>query len=183
MTITTTSILVLWLVFLAYWAISAKGIKEDVYRENTWWRYVGIILVFLYVALPLPSYLRGPFVPQNPATNTIAVALCAVGIALAIWARRHLGANWSAFPALKKEHELVTSGPYRFVRHPIYTGILCAILGSVLIADVFWFVVLIFFGGVFAYRVKAEERIMMERFPETYPDYKKRTKALIPFVW
>ena len=85
--------------------------------------------------------------------------------------------------SLKEGHELVTTGPYRLVRHPIYTGILTAVLGSTLVAGGFWLVLFLVAASFFVYSAKTEERLMMQQFPETYPDYKKRTHALIPFVW
>lgn len=109
--------------------------------------------------------------------------MCGLGLALAIWARKHLGTNWSREPSVQAGHELVTSGPYRVVRHPIYTGILAAIFGLVLVGGTLW---LIMFGGMllmFVWRVKREEEFMMQLFPQQYPEYKKRTNALIPFVW
>jgi protein-S-isoprenylcysteine O-methyltransferase len=85
--------------------------------------------------------------------------------------------------SLKTGHELVTTGPYRLVRHPIYAGILTAVLGSTLVAGGFWLVLFLVAAPFFVYSAKTEERLMMQQFPETYPDYKKRTYALIPFVW
>jgi len=138
------------------------------------------LLVAAFVVRPRTAYRQ--LVPENATLDLIAIALCAAGIAFAIWARRELGANWSARPAINEGHALVTSGPYRVVRHPIYTGLLLATCGSVLIGGVLWWIVFLILCAVFAYRVRVEERLMMDRFPGDYPPYRKRTKALIPFV-
>jgi len=113
-----------------------------------------------------------------------APILCICGIAFAIWARRHLGSNWSSHPALKEGHELVISGPYRIVRHPIYTGMLTAALGSVMDTHkAIWLYFTVVMTATFVYRIHVEEAIMVRTFPDSYPDYKARTSALIPFIW
>jgi protein-S-isoprenylcysteine O-methyltransferase Ste14 len=84
---------------------------------------------------------------------------------------------------VKEEPELVTSGPYRVARHPIYSGILLALAGSALVAGTPWLIAFIFFFAYFAYSAKTEEQLMMQQFPDEYAPYKKRTKMLIPFVW
>jgi protein-S-isoprenylcysteine O-methyltransferase Ste14 len=184
----STIISVFWIIFIAYWLVSAIGVKKNVKRSGAWARSAGIRLVFIIIILVFFSVLyRGYnynniFIP-SPAVQVIGVALSALGIAFAIWARVHLGRDWSGIPSMKEGHELVTSGPYRFVRHPIYTGILLAIFGSALVGGVFWIIVFIVSCVTFLYRIPVEEGFMMQLFPNTYPDYKKRTKALIPFVW
>jgi protein-S-isoprenylcysteine O-methyltransferase Ste14 len=99
------------------------------------------------------------------------------------WARYYLGKNWGMPMTVKEDPELVTGGPYTFVRHPIYTGILLAVLGSVLASSLLWLVILVFFTYEFIRSVKGEEMLMTKQFPEKYPAYKKRTKMLIPFVY
>ncbi len=84
---------------------------------------------------------------------------------------------------MKIDHELVTSGPYQYVRHPIYTGVLTALFGSGLVNGPFWMVVFVTGALVFAWRIRLEESYMMELFPDQYPEYRARTKALIPAVW
>jgi protein-S-isoprenylcysteine O-methyltransferase Ste14 len=183
---TTSEIIgIIWLVFLVYWVISWIGVKRDVYREmDPFWRYGGaVVVIILFFLVPQPSFLQEPLLPQNTMVSAVAIIFCAVGIAFAIWARYHLGKNWSSRPALKENHELVTSGPYQFVRHPIYTGAILAIIGTMLVSAVAWCVVLAILCGVFVHRVQREESLMTQQFPNTYPEYKKRTKALVPFIW
>ena len=193
MTIFHWIILISWLVFIGYWAISAIGVRKDITKNAWWWsgraytvRLIIAMIIIIAVILCFPGVNR-VFTNRINATGSImpeiGSILCALGITFAIWARWHLGKNWSSHPALKEGHELVTSGPYRFVRHPIYTGILLAEFGTVLAAGYIWLIPLIFGGVVFIRRVSIEEQIMMKQFPDAYPEYKKRTKALIPFIW
>ncbi len=85
--------------------------------------------------------------------------------------------------SVKEDPELVTTGPYRYVRHPIYSGILLALLGSALANGILWLIVFVFFGTCFAIAARAEERLMLRQFPAEYPRYRARTKAIVPFVW
>jgi protein-S-isoprenylcysteine O-methyltransferase len=173
----------LWLIFLLYWGISAFGVKRDIKKDSSPVRFLGVFLVILILLLSQFPFFRFNFIPKTFTVGVIAVILCALGIALALWARYYLGKNWSALPSIKEGHELVTSGPYRYVRHPIYTGIIVAMLGPMLTSSSIWFI--IFFGMCFTFvwRIRKEEQFMTELFGEKYLEYKKRTKALIPFVW
>ncbi len=83
----------------------------------------------------------------------------------------------------KENPELVTAGPYRFVRHPIYTGMLLASFGSAFVAGTIWWIIFIVSGVYFIYSHTKEELLMTKEFPQAYPEYMKRTKALIPFIW
>ncbi len=112
----------------------------------------------------------------------LGVVICALGVALAMRARIDLGQNWGIPMSRRVNPELVMSGPYRFVRHPIYSGILLAMIGSTLATGPLWIVALALGGGYFVYSARREEAYMMERFPDRYPAYRQRTKLLIPFV-
>jgi len=172
---------VLWLIFLVYWAIAAgRSGKKDVYLGGPWRRWASVIIVLLLLG-QLP-YLNRPMVPRTTVADGVAILFVAAGLAFAFWARRHLGANWSTQPAVRQEHELVTSGPYGLARHPIYTGILLALLGSALTDGVLWFMVFLTAAAAFVSRAKAEEQLMTQRFPDKYPAYRRRTKAFVPFV-
>ena len=187
----TGMILALWLVFVAYWAITAIGVKRDI-RQSAWWRDVAVRIVLAFIVLllarsstldRLSRHRRSVrIVLANPIIQLIGVALCAVGIAFAILARWHLGRNWSAAATLKEGHELVTSGPYARVRHPIYTGILTALLGSALTVGGMVLSVFVVCCVLFLWRITVEERLMQQQFPHDYPAYRARTKALIPFI-
>jgi len=115
--------------------------------------------------------------------GVMGVILCAAGIAFAIWARRHIGRNWGMPMSLQEDHELVTTGPYARVRHPIYSGMLLAMVGSMLAEGAGWLPPFLIFFVYFIYSAKTEEKLMVQQFPNEYPAYKERTKMLIPFVW
>jgi protein-S-isoprenylcysteine O-methyltransferase Ste14 len=126
---------------------------------------------------------RASIFAPTPGLGWAAAVMTAIGIGLAIWARVFLGRNWSPRPAVKEHHELVTTGPHAFVRHPIYTGILVAAFGTALTGAVFGTAVFIFASIIFLSRIGKEEKIMLELFPNEYPAYQARTKRLVPFVW
>jgi protein-S-isoprenylcysteine O-methyltransferase Ste14 len=185
MAIFNALVVIFWIIFALYWLFSAIGVKKNI-RNEEWRRNAGIrilLAVIVVILFQVGSSWQFSEYRFGEGVQLIGVVLCAAGVAFAIWARRCLGKNWSGTPAMKEGHELVTSGPYRFVRHPIYTGMLTAILGSALVGGVIWFAVFIIFCANFFYRVPIEERYMSQLFPNQYPEYKKRTKAVVPFVW
>ena len=178
----------LWLVFLAYWAISAIGVKRSVGATARWKRgalrlaiIVVVIIVFsipnVHRALRLAqAHLSGPFAG---ATGSAFVVL---GLGLAIFARAYLGRNWGTPMSRKENPELVSGGPYAFIRHPIYAGILLAMLGSAIAENIVWAVLLIPFGAYFFYCARREEALMSEQFPVEYRAYQRRTKMFVPLV-
>ncbi|HWD75663.1 MAG TPA: isoprenylcysteine carboxylmethyltransferase family protein, partial [Solirubrobacteraceae bacterium] len=119
---------------------------------------------------------------HSPVLEGVGVILFVSGLGLAVWARIHLGRNWGMPMTEKDEPELVTSGPYRFIRHPIYSGILLAILGTALATDLYWLIVFGVSSVYFVYSATVEERLMTTSFPTAYPGYRAKTKMLIPFV-
>ena len=123
------------------------------------------------------------FLPAGDFFPVLGTVLLAAGLGFSVWARRHLGRNWSAHVVVKKDHELVRTGPYRYVRHPIYTGILLAFLGMVLAVGE-WRSLLAMGFVLLSFAIKSgeEERRMGEVFPE-YEQYRRETAALIPFVY
>jgi protein-S-isoprenylcysteine O-methyltransferase len=185
-------VVIFWLTFFIYWAVSAIGIKQNIGGNGSLIKGFGgriLLVILLLIIFDLPQF-SGFWVAanhwaffHNEEVRIIGIILTAAGIAIAIWARRHLGRNWSGRPTMKVGHELVTSGPYRFVRHPIYTGMLAALLGTVFAVGPTWLIVFIVFSYVFIWRIGVEERYMTELFPDQYPAYRARTRALIPFVW
>ena len=181
---------ILWALFLGYWIVSAFFVKKDMRRDWSTASLVATRLLFAIVVATLfrlPYVLhwtdRGDVVAANSLRAYLGVLICAAGIGFAIWARRHLGSNWSGTPSVKAGHELVTTGPYRFVRHPIYTGIITGLVGTAFAMGWRWLVMAGLATLIFGRRVGTEEKIMMELFPGEYPEYKKRTQALIPFVY
>jgi protein-S-isoprenylcysteine O-methyltransferase Ste14 len=119
---------------------------------------------------------------HGPALQAVGFILFLSGLGLAVWARIYLGRNWGMPMTQKDEPELVTSGPYRVVRHPIYSGILLAVLGTSLATDLYWLVAFAVMAAYFVYSAKVEERLLTTSFPTTYPSYRTKTKMLIPFL-
>ena len=110
------------------------------------------------------------------------LVLCLAGFLFAIWARLYLGGNWGVPMSLREQHELVTTGPYARVRHPIYSGLLLAGLGTVLTLGMQWLPAMVLVGVFFVLSARTEEKMLSEQFPDAYPSYRRRTKMLIPFV-
>lgn len=180
--------LVCWLAFGVYWFVSARSAKENADRPRRWnaigFRVPFAILVLLVVRLQRSAHLfTSAGLASGPLAGAVEVAAIVLGLGFAVWARVHLGRNWGMPMSFRKEHEFVATGPYAFVRHPIYTGILFAMLGSALRGGVAWLVLFLAFGGYLVYSAGMEERDMLRQFPNRYPEYMTRTKMLIPFVF
>ena len=174
----------LWLVFALYWIAHAAGNKRSVYRQSRASRLLflaGLVLLAYVILHARPLAVR--VLPNTTATQIVGMVLCAAGIALAIRARQVLGTNWSGIVTLKEGHELIRRGPYRFVRHPIYSGIILAAAGSVvaLVPTLQGAACLLFLAAGLRLKSLKEEEIMGAQFPE-YAQYKREVKALIPFV-
>ena len=129
------------------------------------------------------SWIKRPLWPHSLALDAAGLAITVLGAAFAIWSRVTLGRNWSSVPQVKEQHELVVKGPYRIVRHPIYTGLILAVAGTGLAQDkgIWLFMVVLIFASYWL-KIRVEERLMMETFPEEYPEYRRRVKALIPGI-
>ena len=168
-----------WLAFWIYWLASATTSKESV--SGGWrTRLTGVSVVAVFV---IAGVLRGGLLAVHSVIlAAIGAVLFACGIALAVWARLNLGRNWGMPMTQRAEPELVTSGPYRFVRHPIYSGLLTAMLGTALVNNLFGLIVVAVLVAYFYYSGTVEERNLTATFPKAYPEYKSRTKMLIPFL-
>jgi len=177
----------LWLILVAYWVITAFGNKKTVQRYKPGQRllaFAAMVIVYWALFSDSNNWLMQRILPDSELIGPLSTVLCAAGVAFAIWARHTLGRNWNANPAIKEGHELIVNGPYRFVRHPIYTGMLLALFGSMVVGDArvrgLLFFAFIAIGLHFKSRI--EEGLMMQTFPDTYPEYRRRTKAIIPFI-
>ncbi len=173
-----TFIPIAWILFWVYWLASAAGAKQGTRPGRT--RPPGIAIAV--VALALLRVFRGNDAVHSPALEAIGAVVFAAGLALAVWARIYLGRNWGMPMSEKDEPELVTSGPYQHVRHPIYSGMLLAMLGTALAIAYYWLIAVAVIGAYFVYSARVEERIMSSSFPEAYPGYRTQTKMLIPFL-
>jgi protein-S-isoprenylcysteine O-methyltransferase Ste14 len=129
------------------------------------------------------SLLKERFVPKEPWVKELGLALAISGVILACWSRQVLGRNWSSVVQLKQGHDLIDSGPYRYVRHPIYTGLLLAFIGTALkVGDWRGLIAVAIVLASFWRKLKVEERWLAEQFGPAYAAYSQRTKALVPGI-
>jgi protein-S-isoprenylcysteine O-methyltransferase Ste14 len=179
---------VLWIAWGVYWWVAARDVKATARQENIASRAAHLLplalagLLLASPRLPIP-FLYSRFLTPTPVTFFGGAGLVACGLAFAIWARLVLGRNWSGTVTLKHNHELIRNGPYRWVRHPIYTGLLLGFLGTA-IALGQWrglLAVLIVFVALWR-KLRLEERWMIEVFGTHYVRYRNEVAALIPFV-
>jgi protein-S-isoprenylcysteine O-methyltransferase Ste14 len=175
-----TGIVVAWIIFWVYWLVSAFGVKKGTAGGGRRISVGGLTL--LPVLLLIRVFRAGSLAVHSLILGGIGAVLFASGIALAIWARVHLGRNWGMPMTEKAEPELVTSGPYRLVRHPIYSGLALALLGTALATDLTGLIMVGILGGFFYYSATVEEKNLTATFPTAYPAYRTVTKMLIPFV-
>lgn len=183
-----TGILILacWVSLGLYWNISARSVKFAAERQNPLARlarmpvWLGFLLFIAAWVHPL-----GPFaIRRTVFSDSIAVAVCVLGLFVAVWSRKVLGAEWSRDVELKEGHKLVKRGPYGLMRHPIYTGHLLMGLGTAIASGFLMaFLGLASFAVGFWIKLNQEDRLLVCSFPDEYPAYKARVKALIPYVF
>jgi protein-S-isoprenylcysteine O-methyltransferase Ste14 len=177
-----------WILFAIIWLIAAFWTKRSIYKESRWQRlrYVIPILVggyLLFKGQRLSDPLNLRVIPHVDALAWTGVVLCFAGLAFCIWARFTLGQNWSGVVTIKGGHELITRGPYALVRHPIYTGLLTMFVGTVIVLGHVAGIVAVplVFVSIWV-KLRHEEKLMLQKFPDQYAAYQQRVKRLIPFV-
>jgi protein-S-isoprenylcysteine O-methyltransferase Ste14 len=191
--IVTNLIPAIWLIWVVYWMIAARGTKATQRTESAASRAGHLIplalAAWIVVARTIPGCARGTWaaflcasiVPPGPALYFSGIAVLAAGLAFSAWARHWLGRNWSGIVTLKHGHELVRGGPYRYVRHPIYTGILFGFVGSAIALDEWRGVLAVAIACAALWRkLRLEERWMIERFGDAYRAFQSEVPALIP---
>jgi protein-S-isoprenylcysteine O-methyltransferase Ste14 len=171
-----------WVAFWIYWLAASAGAKPG---QGQWVRFAGfrvaaILLILLLLRLRV---LKGHALTRDPVLWAIGLAVFVLGLALAVWARVYIGRNWGMPMSTKEDPELVTTGPYRTIRHPIYTGIILGMVGTAIAVSVYWLIAVVILGAYFVYSAFVEERNMTRLFPDAYADYKHSTKMLIPFIF
>jgi protein-S-isoprenylcysteine O-methyltransferase Ste14 len=180
---------VVWIVFFVYWQIKAGNAKTTQRLEPAASR---ILRVFIFlIAIVLLSTTRIPLRwlylelwPTGLWPFWLGAAVTIAGLLFAVWARVHLGRNWSRSVTIKQDHELINTGPYAVVRHPIYTGILAGLLGTAIaISEVRGLMAFTLFFLAFWLKYRMEEEWMRSQFGETYAAYAHRTAALVPFFF
>lgn len=180
---------VVWIVFLLFWQFRADHTKTTRRLEPASSRilralaFLAAIVLLSTNRIPLP-WLYRPLWPQGFVSFWLGAAITVAGLLFAVWARQHLGSNWSRSVTIKHDHELITTGPYALVRHPIYTGILTGFIGSAIalsqVRGVVGFVLV--FLALWA-KLRMEEQWMRSQFGETYVTYTQQTAALVPYVF
>lgn len=177
-----------WGSLLAYWLWSARQAKAVVRSEGRWQRFLLYWLPLVVATLLLGpgewfagSPLREAMLPHSAAVKSLGLAMIWAGVAVACWARHVLGRNWSGTVQIKQDHELIDQGPYRRIRHPIYTGLLLAFSGSaVMVGDWRGLLAVGIVLASFWRKLGLEERWLGEQFGERYSAYRLRTGALLP---
>jgi protein-S-isoprenylcysteine O-methyltransferase Ste14 len=172
-----------WLVIWLLWAIGTKKTRtRGDLRSSLPYVLVNVVAFYAMFSHEVAySWTRLRILPPNPWIENLGIAITAAGLLFAIWARAYLGRNWSGTVTIKVGHQLVRSGPYRLVRHPIYSGLILAMLGTAinrgqlrgLVA-----VVLLWIGFVMKSRI--EERFMTATFGPEYEEYSRTTGAIVP---
>jgi protein-S-isoprenylcysteine O-methyltransferase Ste14 len=171
-----------WAAFWLYWLVAALSMKRG---RVPWSRELGIraVIVVAVILLVRSGTFRQHGLNTDPGRAAVGLVLFALGLGFAIWARVHIGRNWGTPMTQKDDPELVTSGPYNLVRHPIYSGILVAGVGTAVALSWVWLTAVVVAGIYFVYSATVEERFMTQQFPDTYPQYRRSTKMLVPFVF
>ena len=171
-----------WAVFWIYWIAASVGVKAG---RTRWARFAGVRVAIILVVLLLLRLrvLKRQAVTGDPWLQVIGLVIFLLGLALAVWARVYIGRNWGMPMSEKADPELVTTGPYSTIRHPIYSGIILAMVGTTVAISLYWLVAVVLLGAYFLYSAVMEERYMAGLFPDAYPHYKQSTKMLIPFVF
>ena len=180
---------VVWIAFIVYWQVRSFGTKGTQRLEPAGSRIVRAVLLLTVIAIvslhhiPL-RWLYRHLWPADIWSFGIGAVVTVIGLGFAIWARQHLSSNWSSAVTIKQGHELIVTGPYARVRHPIYTGILTGFLGTAIaLAEVRGFVGLVLMFFLFWAKLRIEEKWMRSEFGETYATYEQRTAALVPYVF
>lgn len=178
--------LALWLVFSVYWSIAAKDSAATRTSESWWSRQLHLALVnvaLLLLVLPIPGLTRR-FLPESRALVVAGLAIQAAFILLAVWARRHLGSNWSGEVRIATGHQLVRTGPYRWVRHPIYTAVLGMYCGTLLVSgQIHALIATAVVIAAYWRKISMEERALRETFGAEHEIYRQETWAWIPGVY
>ena len=177
-----------FVVLLGYWILTARSVKatkrSDARTSNL--LHNGLMLLGILLAWPTLKLglLNARFLPETPFSEIVGVALVIAGIALAIWSRHILGANWSASVTIKTGHSLIRRGPYAVVRNPIYTGDIVIVLGmAVALGEVRGLLGLALMVGAAWHKARAEERFLLAEFGEEYADYRRSVGSLVPRIF
>jgi protein-S-isoprenylcysteine O-methyltransferase Ste14 len=179
----------IWIVVTAIWFAAAFGSKRAVKRQSSGtWLVEAVCMLATFSLLfnprPWPGFLHWRIVPDQPLYGWLSLVITCAGMAFTLWARFCLGRNWSGMVTVKADHELIRSGPYGIVRHPIYTGLSLALVGAAIgFGELRSLIAVPILVIAWKHKANVEERFMVEQFGEQYQRYRREVKGLIPFVW
>jgi protein-S-isoprenylcysteine O-methyltransferase Ste14 len=182
----------LFAVLVVVWLAAAPFSRRTVRRESRASRLkymlpaivAGVLLSGRRLGVGGLEWLDARVVPVAAWVGPLSAAVTAAGVAFAIWARATLGRNWSGTVTLKQDHELIERGPYAIVRHPIYTGFVVAIAGIALeLGTVRVLIAVVAIAAAFALKLRVEERFLGEQFGAAHDAYRRRVRALVPYLW
>ena len=181
-------IIILWGIFGSYWLYYSVGNKDDAYKLKSTtrmlvWFSLVVILLFGRLSLPVKNILDIEVLYKSNLSGITGDLICGLGVIISIWSRKIIGTNWSSVVTLKKDHELVQNGPYKYIRHPIYTGMILALIGTAIVLGNLkaLIIIIVIVAGLIKKSID-EEKLLTANLAE-YSEYKKRTKRLIPFVF
>ncbi len=180
---------IIWTVFWVLWILPAVFGKKTIRRQTTGSRILQLILLLLAYVLIVDSgrdwgLLNLRVVPAGRTSTAAGYALLFAGMVFAGWARLFLGGNWSSGVTLKQDHTLIESGPYRIVRHPIYTGLLAALLGTAIaLGELRCFLGVLLAAIAWKIKSMSEETLMVQQFGDQYTRYREQVKGLVPYLW
>jgi protein-S-isoprenylcysteine O-methyltransferase Ste14 len=179
----------LWAVWFFYWWLASRGVRKPARTESPASRAIHMgLLAFAFLTLFSPmlrfGFLGTRVIPESVALEWVGVGMTCAGLLFSVWARVHLGRFWSGEVQIKEGHRLIQSGPYAFVRNPIYTGFLLAIVGSALtLGEARGAVIIAATLTAFARKIRMEEKMLGAEFGAEFLAYRAKTKALIPFLY
>lgn len=176
-----------WCIFVLFWLVSAgrtKPIAEKQSLSSALAHRIPVALGWWLMVVPrIGPPLSWQILPHTALLQMLGAVICVCGLVFTLWARRTLAGNWSSDVTFKRDHELIRTGPYRFVRHPIYTGLLVMAAGTAIaIGQLRGAVSTLLFAIGFWIKLSQEERLLVRHFPEAYPAFQREVKALVPFV-
>ena len=178
----------IWFGWVVYWFVAARDGKPNRRRESRLSRIAHVVPLSIAIfLLAAPDRREGwfyaPILPHGIAAYWVGIGLLIAGLGFSVWARRRLGRNWSGTVTLKEDHELIRTGPYRWVRHPIYTGLLLAFAGTAVSLSEWRGVAAIILATLaLLMKIRLEEDWMIENFGDAYRRYRAEVRALVPFI-
>jgi protein-S-isoprenylcysteine O-methyltransferase Ste14 len=174
----------LWVLFWLAWLAAALTAKRAAHSRMRQFFGLRIALFVIVILVGRSGVFKGHHAIESiPVLQGIGTVLFLTGLGLAVWARVYLGRNWGTPMSEKVDAELVTTGPYRYIRNPIYSGLILAAIGTAVAVSWYWLFAAVFMGAFFIYSATVEEHTMERLFPNDYPAYRRSTKMLIPYVF